>query len=76
MTAGLSMYPFLMPSSSHPDHSLTVWDSSSSALTLNVMFWVTLFFLPIVIAYTGWVYRVLKGKVTVAKIREDQHSAY
>lgn len=76
MTAGLSMYPFLMPSSSRPDHSLTIWDSCSSALTLKVMFWITLLFMPIVIAYTGWVYRVLRGKITVARIREDQHTAY
>ncbi|MGR9107507.1 MAG: cytochrome d ubiquinol oxidase subunit II [Gammaproteobacteria bacterium] len=73
---GLCMHPFLMPSSSNPDHSLTIWDSSSSLLTLKVMFWVTIVFLPIVIAYTSWVYRVLRGKVTVAKIREDQHTAY
>lgn len=76
ITAGFSMYPFLMPSSSHPNHSLTIWDSSSSLLTLKVMFWVTVIFLPIVIAYTSWVYRVLKGKMTVAKIRDNQHSAY
>jgi cytochrome d ubiquinol oxidase subunit II len=73
---GLAMYPFLMPSSSDPDHSLTIWDSSSSLLTLKVMFWVTIIFLPIVIAYTSWVYRILRGKMTVAKIRENQHTAY
>jgi len=40
------------------------------------MFWATLFFLPIVIAYTSWVYRVLRGKITVEKIRDNQHTAY
>lgn len=76
ITTGFSMYPFLMPSSSHPNHSLTIWDSSSSLLTLKVMFWITIFFLPIVIGYTSWVYRVLKGKITLANIRENQHSVY
>ncbi len=75
-TVGLSLYPFLLPSSTHPDHSLTIWDSGSSFLTLKVLFWVTLFFVPIVITYTSWVYRILKGKVSVAKIRENQHTAY
>ena len=76
LTAGFSMYPFLLPSSSAPSNSLTIWDSSSSFTTLKIMFWATLFFLPIVIAYTSWVYRVLRGKVTVEKIRTNQHTAY
>ncbi len=76
LTAGFSMYPFLLPSSSAPSNSLTIWDSSSSFTTLKIMFWTTLFFLPVVIAYTGWVYRVLRGKITVEKIRKNQHTAY
>jgi cytochrome bd ubiquinol oxidase subunit II len=76
LTAGFSMYPFLLPSSSVPSNSLTIWDSSSSFTTLKIMFWATLFFLPIVIAYTSWVYRVLRGKITVQKIRDNQHTAY
>lgn len=75
-TAGLAMYPFLVPSSSQPNHSLTIWDSSSSLLTLKVLFWVTVFLLPIVVAYTSWVYRVMKGKVTVDTIRNNQHTSY
>jgi cytochrome bd ubiquinol oxidase subunit II len=76
LTAGFSMYPFLLPSSSVPSNSLTIWDSSSSFTTLKIMFWATLFFLPIVIAYTSWVYRVLRGKITVQEIRDNQHTAY
>jgi cytochrome d ubiquinol oxidase subunit II len=75
LTAGVSLFPFMLPSSSRPDHSLTVWDASSSQLTLSWMFWATVFFLPIIIAYTSWVFRVLRGKVTVEQIRHD-HSAY
>lgn len=73
-TVGLSMYPFILPSSTHPGHSLTVWDSSSSALTLFIMLIATLIFFPIVLAYTAWVYRVLRGKVTEASIRRDEHA--
>jgi cytochrome d ubiquinol oxidase subunit II len=63
-TAGLSLFPFLLPSSLDPGKSLTVWDASSSHLTLWIMLIVTCIFLPIVLAYTAFVYRVMRGKVT------------
>jgi cytochrome d ubiquinol oxidase subunit II len=75
-TAGASMFPFIMPSSSMPAASLTVWDSVSSHLTLGLMFWATLIFMPIIVAYTSWTYRVMRGKVTEAYIRENDHAAY
>ncbi|MEJ2566148.1 MAG: cytochrome d ubiquinol oxidase subunit II [Gammaproteobacteria bacterium] len=76
LTAGLSMFPFVMPSSSDPNSSLTAWDAVSSHGTLQVMFWVVLVFLPIVVAYTGWVYRILRGKITNQTIREGNHTLY
>jgi len=76
LTAGLSMFPFVMPSSSDPNSSLTVWDAVSSHGTLQVMFWVVLVFLPIVMVYTGWVYRVLRGKITTQTIRDGNHTLY
>lgn len=75
-TAGASLFPFLMPSSTHPGSSLTVWDSVSSHLTLTLMFWATLILMPIIIVYTSWAYRVMRGKVTVEQIRANEHSAY
>jgi cytochrome d ubiquinol oxidase subunit II len=74
-TAGFSLFPFLLPSSSHPDHSLTVWDASSSPTTLSLMLVATLFFLPIVLGYTSWVFHVLRGPVTEAGIErgDDYH---
>jgi cytochrome d ubiquinol oxidase subunit II len=74
-TAGFSLFPFLLPSSSHPDHSLTVWDASSSPMTLSLMLVVTLLFLPIVLVYTSWVFHVLRGPVTEAGIErgDDYH---
>jgi cytochrome bd ubiquinol oxidase subunit II len=65
-----------MPSSTMPSASLTVWDSASSHLTLTIMFWATLIFMPIIVAYTSWAYKVMSGKVTKAYIRENEHSAY
>jgi len=75
-TAGAAMFPFLMPSSTQPDASLTVWDSTSSHLTLALMFWATLIFMPLIVLYTGWAYRVMRGKVTVEHIRANKHTAY
>ncbi len=75
-TVGLSMFPFILPSSSHPSQSLMVWDSSSSHLTLFIMFIATIIFMPIVLAYTAWVYRVLRGKVTVANLNAKDSTAY
>ncbi|MFZ2163180.1 MAG: cytochrome d ubiquinol oxidase subunit II, partial [Sideroxyarcus sp.] len=75
-TAGVAMFPFVMPSSSDPRSSLTVWDSVSSHFTLEVMFWAALIFTPIVIAYTGWAYRMMAGKITIAHIEANDHSAY
>ncbi len=76
LTAGLSMFPFVMPSSTEPAHSLTAWDATSSHLTLTWMFWAVVLFLPIIIGYTSWAFRVMRGKVTEARIREETHSAY
>ncbi len=69
LTAGFSLFPFLLTSSSHAASSLTVWDASSSRLTLFIMLIAVLVFLPIVLAYTTWVYRKLRGKITLAHVR-------
>lgn len=70
-TVGLSMFPFILPSSIDPRSSLTVWNSSSSHLTLFVMLVVTVIFLPIVLAYTAWVFKVLWGRVTLDSLRTN-----
>lgn len=71
---GVAMFPFLLPSSSHPGHGLTVWDASSSHLTLFIMSIAAVVFVPIVLSYTAWVYKVLKGKVTAEQIKSDHQS--
>jgi cytochrome d ubiquinol oxidase subunit II len=75
-TMGVSLFPFLLPSSSHPGSSLTVWDASSSHLTLSIMLIAVIIFLPIVLAYTGWVYRVMRGPVTSAYIESHRDTSY
>lgn len=76
LTAGASLFPFIMPSTLAPNSSLTVWDAVSSENTLNLMFWITLIMVPIIVIYTGWVYRVIRGKVTVEQIQASEHSTY
>lgn len=65
-TAGLSTFPFLLPSSLDPNASLTVWDASSSRTTLLIMLFAVALFPPLVLAYTAFVYRVLRGRATMA----------
>jgi cytochrome d ubiquinol oxidase subunit II len=69
LTAGVALFPFLMPSATQPNHGLTIWDASSSQHTLGVMLGAVIVFLPIVLAYTAWVYRVLRGRVTLEEMR-------
>ena len=73
---GVSLFPFLLPSSSHPQSSLTVWDASSSHMTLGIMLIAVIIFLPIILAYTGWVYRVMRGPVTSAYIEANRETSY
>ena len=69
LTAGIALFPFLMPSVTHPDHGLTIWDASSSAKTLAIMLAAVVIFLPIVLVYTAWVFRTLRGEVTLEHVR-------
>ena len=73
--AGLTMFPFIMPSSSDPGSSLTVWDASSSHLTLFIMLIATVIFMPLILAYTAWAFRILRGKVTAGDV-ESSGEAY
>lgn len=76
LTMGTSMFPFIMPSSSVPAHSLTLWDSVSSQNTLTLMLFVAAVFVPIIIGYTIWCYYKMWRVVTVAEIENNNHSSY
>lgn len=73
---GVSMFPFMLPSSSQPNMSLLVWDASSSHVTLFIMLMVVVIFLPLIVMYTSWVYYVLRGKLTEKYISENKNSVY
>lgn len=76
MTVGVSMFPFIMPSSSMPNHSLTMWDATSSELTLKIMFVVACIFVPIVLGYTIWCYWKMWGRLNRNTISNNTHSLY
>lgn len=73
-TAGTALFPFLLPSSSTPEQSLTIWNSSSSQLTLTWMLGFALVFVPLVIWYTSWAFYVMRGKVKADHIANDEHA--
>jgi cytochrome d ubiquinol oxidase subunit II len=72
LTAGFALFPFFLPSSTDPSHGLTVWDASSSQRTLGIMLLATAVLLPIVLAYSTWAFRVMRGQVTRAHVAESE----
>lgn len=74
LSVGASMFPFIVPSSTHPGSALTVWDASSSQLTLFIMLVCAVVFVPIILAYTTWVYSVIWGKVRARDITGGGHA--
>ena len=75
-TYGVATFPFIIPSSIMPNASLTIWDATSSQLTLNIMFGVVLIFLPIVLFYTIWSYIKMFGRLDKNHIENNKHSLY
>ncbi|GGF62157.1 cytochrome d ubiquinol oxidase subunit II [Alteromonas lipolytica] len=75
LTAGFSMFPFLMPSTSMPVASLTVWDATSSEMTLKIMFGVACVFVPIVLSYTAYGFYVMRGRIKNSDLNSS-HAIY
>ncbi|KJY87548.1 cytochrome d ubiquinol oxidase subunit 2 [Vibrio neptunius] len=75
-TAGLAMFPFIMPSDLMPNHSLTMWDATSSELTLNLMTGVAFIMVPIILAYTIWTYYKMFGRLDNKFIEDNKNSLY
>ncbi|MGI4855377.1 MAG: cytochrome d ubiquinol oxidase subunit II [Janthinobacterium lividum] len=73
-SVGATMFPFMMPSSAEPSHSLTVWNASSSELTLSWMLGFTVVFIPLIVWYTSWCFYVMRGKVSADKVAADEHA--
>ncbi|AJR08003.1 cytochrome d ubiquinol oxidase subunit II [Photobacterium gaetbulicola] len=76
LTAGFALFPFIMPSSLVPNHSLTMWDATSSELTLNIMTGVAAVMVPIILAYTSWCYYKMFGRLDTKYIEENKNSLY
>lgn len=76
LTAGFSMFPFLLPSTAMPNASLTIWDATSSHLTLNILFWVVMVFMPIVLSYTAWSFYVMRGRIKESHVQKNSHALY
>lgn len=76
VTFGLSLFPFIMPSSLQPSHSLTLWDATASERTLLIMLVVVLIFVPLILGYTAWSYYVMRGRINAQHIRDNSHSLY
>jgi cytochrome bd ubiquinol oxidase subunit II len=70
-TVGVSIFPFMLPSSIDPASSLTAWNASSSQLTLFIMLGCTLVFLPLILIYTAWVYRVMWGRNSTLELKTN-----
>ena len=73
-TVGAAMFPFIMPSSSNPSHSLTVWNSGSSLVTLTWMVGFVVIFMPLIVWYTSWAFWVMRGKVGVKHVETSDHA--
>ncbi len=73
-TVGAAMFPFMMPSSLEPSHSLTVWNASSSQLTLTWMTGWSVVFVPLILWYTSWCFWVMRGKVNERDVASDEHA--
>jgi cytochrome d ubiquinol oxidase subunit II len=75
VTGVTGLFPNLIPSSLDPAYSLTIYNSSSSQYTLTIMTVVALIFVPIVILYKIWVYRLFRAPLTEKDVLES-HEAY
>jgi cytochrome bd ubiquinol oxidase subunit II len=75
-TAGFAMFPFIMPSSLVPSNSLTMWDSTSSELTLNLMTGIAVVMVPVILGYTSWCYYKMFGRLDNKFIEDNNSSLY
>ena len=73
-TAGVALFPFMMPSSLAPSQSLTVWNSVSSLTTLLWMTGFALVFVPLILWYTSWAFWVMRGEVDARALESDDHA--
>jgi len=68
----LGIFPALLPSSLDPAYSMTIYNSASSTLTLQIMLAVALLMVPVVIFYQGWVYKTFSFRITEDDLEYDE----
>lgn len=73
-TGVTGLFPNLIPSSLDPAYNLTIYNSSSSQYTLTIMTVVAFIFVPIVIAYKIWVYRIFRAPVTERDLLDNKEA--
>lgn len=76
LTLWTALFPNVMPSTTDPAYSLTIENASSTDLTLQIMSWAALVFLPLVLAYQGWTYWVFRKRVTRTRIEKAAAAAH
>jgi cytochrome d ubiquinol oxidase subunit II len=76
LTFGFATFPFIMPSSLDPNVSLTLWDSTSSEYTLQIMTVVAFVMVPVILAYTSWCYYKMFGRLDTKYIEDNKTSLY
>ena len=60
---GIGLFPTMIFSSPVAEHSLTIYNAASSPLTLKIMLIIAAIGMPLVLAYTGTIYWIFRGKV-------------
>lgn len=76
LTLWLALFPYVMPASNDPANSLTISNASSTEMTLQIMSWAALIFLPLVLLYQGWTYWVFRKRVTRSMIEKAEATAH
>ncbi|QJC31234.1 cytochrome d ubiquinol oxidase subunit II [Enterobacteriaceae endosymbiont of Macroplea mutica] len=75
ITIAIAIFPFIIPST-YANYSLTIWNAASSRLTLSIMLYVALIFIPIMLLYSYWCYKKMFFKITKQHIQKNPLNYY
>ncbi len=65
LSVAAALFPYMVPASNDLELSLTIYNSSSSQLTLTAMLVIALVGMPIVLGYTWFIHHIFRHKVEV-----------
>jgi cytochrome d ubiquinol oxidase subunit II len=71
-----ALFPDVMPSSPDPQNSLTIANASSSAMTLGILTWVGVIFIPLILVYQAWTYWIFRKRVTRDHVPQGPQSPH